>query len=51
MTAQEKPKAIRAGDFIRDELYPGYAQAFGTQPFAAGPASIALRNIVKIPGA
>lgn len=37
MTAQEKPKVIPVDDFIRDELYPGYAQAFGTQPFVAGP--------------
>ncbi len=37
MTALEKPKVIPVDDFIRAELYPGYAQAFGTQPFAAGP--------------
>ncbi len=37
VTAQEKPKGIPVDDFIRDELHPGYAQAFGTQPFTAGP--------------
>jgi pyruvate,water dikinase len=24
-------------DFVREELYPGYNQAFGSQPFVAGP--------------
>jgi pyruvate,water dikinase len=24
-------------DFVREELYPGYRQAFGSQPFVAGP--------------
>ncbi len=37
MTPQQKPKVIPVDDFIRDELYPGYAQAFGTRPFEAGP--------------
>jgi hypothetical protein len=32
-----KPKVIPADDFVRDELYLGYSQAFGTQPFVAGP--------------
>jgi hypothetical protein len=37
VAAQGKPKVIPVDDFIRDELYPGYTQAFGTQPFVAGP--------------
>ena len=37
MAVQEKPKVIPVDDFIRDELYPGYTLAFGTQPFVAGP--------------
>ena len=37
MAAQEKPKVIPVDNFVRDELYPGYTQAFGTQPFVAGP--------------
>ncbi len=37
MAAQEKPKVIPVDNFVRDELYPGYMQAFGTQPFVAGP--------------
>jgi hypothetical protein len=37
VAAQEKPKVIPVDDFIRDELYPGYTQAFGTLPFVAGP--------------
>jgi hypothetical protein len=37
VAAQEKPKVIPVDDFVRDELYPGYKQAFGTQPFVAGP--------------
>ena len=37
MTAQEKPKVIPVDNFVRDELYPDYTQAFGTQPFAVGP--------------
>ena len=37
MTAREKPKVIPVDNFVRDELYPGYTQAFGTQPFAVGP--------------
>ncbi len=53
MTAQEKPKVIPVDDFVRDELYPGYAQAFGTQLFVAGPDPVqyALRNVFKVPGA
>ena len=37
VAAQGKPKVIPVDDFVRDELYPGYTQAFGTQPFVAGP--------------
>jgi len=32
VTAQEKSKVIQLDDFTRDELYPGYTQAFGSQP-------------------
>ena len=37
MAAQEKPKVIPVDLFVRDELYPGYTQAFGARPFVAGP--------------
>jgi hypothetical protein len=37
VAAQEKPKVIPVDNFVRDELYPGYTQAFGTQPFVARP--------------
>jgi len=30
-------RSSRVDDFVRDELYPGYTQAFGTQPLVAGP--------------
>ena len=32
-----KPTIIPVDDFVRDELYPGYTQDFGTQPFVADP--------------
>jgi pyruvate,water dikinase len=28
---------VPVDDFVRDELYPGYKQPFGSQPFVAGP--------------
>jgi phosphohistidine swiveling domain-containing protein len=28
---------VPVDDFVRDELYPGYTQEFGSQPFVAGP--------------
>jgi phosphohistidine swiveling domain-containing protein len=34
---QAKPKIVPVDDFVRDELYPGYAPSFGSQPFVAGP--------------
>ena len=38
MPAQEDaPRVFPVDDFVRDELYPGYRQAFGSQPFVAGP--------------
>ena len=37
MAEQAEPKIIPVDDFVRDELYPGYIQSFGTQPFVAGP--------------
>jgi phosphohistidine swiveling domain-containing protein len=37
VAAQARPKIIPVDDFVRDELYPGYTQGFGTQPFVAGP--------------
>jgi len=59
VAAQEKPKVISVDDFIRGELYPGYTQAFGTQPFVPAPTAqpsfdpvqYALRNVFKVPGA
>ena len=33
----DKPRVVPVDDFVRDELYPGYVQAFGSQPFVAGP--------------
>lgn len=39
VAAQEKPKVIPVDDFVRAELYPGYTQAFGTQPFVARPGA------------
>ena len=32
-----KPPVVPVDDYVRDELYPGYEQAFGSQPFVAGP--------------
>ena len=34
--AQEQPKTVPVDDYVRDELYPGYKPAFGSQPFVAG---------------
>jgi phosphohistidine swiveling domain-containing protein len=31
------PRVVPVDDFVRDELYPGYKQPFGSQPFVAGP--------------
>ena len=50
MTTQEKPQVIPVDDFIRDELHPGYAEAFGTQS-SFDPVQYALRNVFKVPGA
>jgi phosphohistidine swiveling domain-containing protein len=33
----DSPRVFPVDDFIREELYPGYKQAFGSQPFVAGP--------------
>src|SRR5579875_445378 len=33
----EHPRIVPVDDYVRDELYPGYKQAFGSQPFVAGP--------------
>jgi phosphohistidine swiveling domain-containing protein len=30
-------RVVPVDDFVRDELYPGYKQPFGSQPFVAGP--------------
>jgi len=51
VTAQEKPKVIPVDNFVRDEQYPGYTQAFGTQPFVTSPVQYALRNVFMVPGA
>jgi phosphohistidine swiveling domain-containing protein len=38
MPAQtDKPRVFPVDEFVREELYPGYKQAFGSQPFVAGP--------------
>ena len=38
MPAQtEQPRVFPVDEFVREELYPGYKQAFGSQPFVAGP--------------
>jgi hypothetical protein len=47
---QEEPNVIPVDDFVRDELYPGYTQAFGTQPFVAGPcAHICFGSFRRLP--
>jgi phosphohistidine swiveling domain-containing protein len=33
----DSPRVFPVDDFVKDELYPGYKQAFGSQPFVAGP--------------
>src|SRR3984957_10972661 len=33
----DPPRVFPVDDFVREELYPGYKQAFGSQPFVAGP--------------
>ena len=33
----DAPRVVPVDDFVRDELYPGYKQPFGGQPFVAGP--------------
>jgi pyruvate,water dikinase len=33
----DSPRVIPVDEFVREELYPGYEQAFGSQPFVAGP--------------
>jgi len=35
--AADSPRVFPVDEFVRDELYPGYRQAFGSQPFVAGP--------------
>jgi phosphohistidine swiveling domain-containing protein len=37
MSADQPGKTIPVDDYVRDELYPGYTPAFGSQPFVAGP--------------
>jgi phosphohistidine swiveling domain-containing protein len=37
VAGQDKPRIFPVDDFVRDELYPGYKPAFGSQPFVAGP--------------
>jgi hypothetical protein len=49
VAAQEKPKVIPVDNFVRAEQYPGYTQAFGTQP-SFDPVQYALRNVFKVPG-
>jgi phosphohistidine swiveling domain-containing protein len=33
----DSPRVFPVDEFVREELYPGYKQAFGSQPFVAGP--------------
>lgn len=33
----DAPHVFPVDEFVREELYPGYKQAFGSQPFVAGP--------------
>jgi phosphohistidine swiveling domain-containing protein len=33
----DPPRVFSVDDFVKEELYPGYRQAFGSQPFVAGP--------------
>ena len=33
----DPPRVFPVDDFVKEELYPGYRQAFGSQPFVAGP--------------
>ncbi|HEV3383047.1 MAG TPA: PEP-utilizing enzyme [Trebonia sp.] len=33
----DQARVVPVDEFVRDELYPGYKQEFGTQPFVAGP--------------
>jgi phosphohistidine swiveling domain-containing protein len=37
MGAKEAARVVPVDDFVREDLYPGYKQAFGSQPFVAGP--------------
>jgi pyruvate,water dikinase len=37
VSASEKARVVPVDEFVREELYPGYKQAFGSQPFVAGP--------------
>lgn len=33
----DSPRVFPVDEFVREELYPGYKQAFASQPFVAGP--------------
>jgi pyruvate,water dikinase len=33
----DSPRVFPVDEFVREELYPGYRQAFASQPFVAGP--------------
>jgi phosphohistidine swiveling domain-containing protein len=35
--SDDSARVFPVDEFVRDELYPGYRQAFGSQPFVAGP--------------
>jgi phosphohistidine swiveling domain-containing protein len=37
VSAQGGKPVFPVDEFVREELYPGYKQAFGSQPFVAGP--------------
>jgi len=33
----DSPRVFPVDEFVKEKLYPGYKQAFGSQPFVAGP--------------
>jgi phosphohistidine swiveling domain-containing protein len=37
VTEVDKARVVPVDDFVTGELYPGYKQEFGSQPFVAGP--------------
>lgn len=33
----DSPRMFPVDEFVREELHPGYKEAFGSQPYVAGP--------------